>query len=346
MSHYYALSDLLAGDDDQFVRSAYLGVLGRAVDSGGLDTYTSLLASGKSRVEVLIELRRSLEGEAHGAVIAGLGSATSPEELLAHQDHGFVSCAYQTLLLRPVDAEALVRCVAELGRGAPRLQLLREILDSDEFKSRAAMALEIERMGKRGEINGAQPNMPDGGVDSGDPPGLPGSVVELMARSDSHFVHGLYQLFLGRIADAQGLENYRERMRAGLPRRAVVRGISGSEERKSRLAMLRRIDMAIKDFHAQERPLLGWAAALRCQRLDQMIAKRQFMAMNNQLSAMQKNFQQELARVESTVGKSGGTFGVRTEQKRIIKLNDLSPLARDIYFQLKNGLDERDQGDA
>jgi hypothetical protein len=61
---------------------------------------------------------------------------------------------------------------------------------------------------------------------------------------------------------------------------------------------------------------------------------------------MQKNFQQELARVESTVGKSGGTFGVRTEQKRIIKLNDLSPLARDIYFQLKNGLDERDQGDA
>jgi hypothetical protein len=348
MSHYYALGDLLAGDDDQFVRSAYLAVLGRGVDSGGLDTYTSLLASGKSRVEVLIELRRSLEGEARGAVIAGLAAATSLEELLAHQDHGFVSCAYQTLLVRPVDAEALVRCVAELGRGAPRLQLLREILDSDEFKSRAAIALEIERMGKRGEVNGAQSTMPIGrvnDVDSGDDlPGLPGSVAELIGRSDRHFVQGLYQLFLGRTADAQGLENYRERMRTGLPRRAVVLGIGGSEERKSRLAMLRRIDMAIKDFHAQDRPLLGWAAALRSQRLDQMIAKRQFISMNNQLSAMQRRFQQELARVESAVGRSGNAFGMRAQQQRTIKLNDLSPLARDIYFQLKNGLDERDKG--
>jgi hypothetical protein len=345
MSHYYALGDLLVGDDDQFVRSAYLAVLGRGVDSSGLDTYTSLLAGGKSRVEVLIELCRSLEGEAHGAVIAGLGAATSLEELLAHQDHGFVSCAYQTLLVRPVDAEALVRCVAELGRGAARLQLLREILDSGEFKSRAAMALEVERMGKRGEVNGAQSNMPADVVDSGDPPGLPGSVVELMARSDSHFVHGLYQLFLGRIADAQGLENYRERMRAGLPRRAVVRGISGSDERKSRLAMLRRIDMAIRDFHAQDRPLLGWVAALRCQRLDQMVAKRQLIALDHQLIAMQKDFQQQLARAESKMGKSGNATGMQVERKRVIKLNDLSPLARDIYFQLKNGLDERDQGD-
>lgn len=344
MKHYYALGDLLAGDDDQFVRSAYLAVLGRGVDSGGFDTYTSLLASGKSRVEVLIELRRSLEGEAHGALIAGLGAATSLEELLAHQDHGFVSCAYQTLLVRPVETEALVRRAAELGRGASRLQLLRDILDSAEFKSRAAMALEIERMGKRGEVNGAPPNMLAGGVDSGDPPGLPDSAAQLMARRDSHFVHGLYQLFLGRIADAQGLENYRERMRAGLPRRAVVRGISGSEERKSRLVMLRRIDMAIRDFHAQDRPLLGWAAALRCQRLNQMIAKRQLIALNHQLIAMQKDFQQQLARAESAIGKTRNTVGMQTERVRVIKLNDLSPLARDIYFQLKSGLDERDQG--
>jgi Domain of unknown function (DUF4214) len=350
IQHYYALGDLLQGNDDQFVRGAYLAVLGRNVDSGGLDTYSTLLANGKSRVEVLIELRRSLEGEARGAVIAGLSAATSVDELLAHEDHGFVSSAYQTLLIRPVDAEALARCVAELGRGAPRLQLLKEILDSHEFKLRVAIAQDIERMAKRGALENVSSAKTGGAVEdfdnAGDIPGLPESVAQLMERRDGDFIHGLYQLFLGRAADAEGFKDYRKRLSTGLTRRVLVLGIGGSEERRSRLAMLNRIDLAIKDFYVQDQPLIGWAAALRCQRLDQMITKRQLVAMNNQFLAMQKNFQHELARVENAVGRSGNAFGMRAQQDRSIKLNDLSPLARDIYFQLKSGLDDRKQTEA
>jgi Domain of unknown function (DUF4214) len=348
--HYYALGDLLQGNDDQFVRGAYLAVLGRSVDSGGLDTYSTLLANGKSRVEVLIELRRSLEGEARAAVLAGLTTATSVEELLAYEDYGFVSCAYQTLLIRPVDAEALVRCVTELRHGAPRLQLLREILDSHEFKLRFAIARDVERAAKRGAIESVLPEASGGVLEDsnsvGDIPGLPESVAQLMERRDGHFIHGLYQLFLGRAADAEGFKDYRQRLSTGLTRRAIVLGISGSEERRARLAMLDRINLAIKDFDVQDQPVIGWAAALRCQRLDQMITKRQLVAMNNQFLAMQKNFQHELARVENAAGRYGNAFGMRAQQERSIKLNDLSPLARDIYFQLKSGLDDRKQTEA
>lgn len=348
--HYYTLGDLLRGNDDQFVRGAYLAVLGRNADGGGLDTYSTLLANGKSRVEILLELRRSLEGEARGAIIAGLNAASSVEELLAHEDYGFVSCAYQTLLVRPVDAEALSRCATDLRHGAPRLQLLGEVLASHEFKARVAIARDIEHMAKRGAIENMPPNTIGGVVEGfdnvSDVPGLPESVAQLMGRRDGQFIHGLYQLFLGRAADAEGFKDYLKRVSTGLTRRAVVLGISGSEERRSRLAMLNRLDLAIKDFYVQDQPVIGWAAALRCQRLDQLITKRQLLVMNNQFLAMQKNFQHELLRMENAVGRIGNTSGMRAQQDRSIKLNDLSPLARDVYFQLKSGLDERKKTEA
>lgn len=141
------LSELLQGDDEQFIRDAYHAILSRGADPGGLETYMSLLSSGKSRVEILHELRRSSEGIAHGAHIAGLDAAKSLVELLAHQNHAFVSCAYQTLLVRFVDAGALERYVSELSHGMTRLQVLREIRNSEECKSREALGHGIEHIG-------------------------------------------------------------------------------------------------------------------------------------------------------------------------------------------------------
>jgi hypothetical protein len=46
----------------------------------------SLLSEGMSRIGVLQQLRRSAEGQAHGAYIRGVDTAKTVEELLAHED--------------------------------------------------------------------------------------------------------------------------------------------------------------------------------------------------------------------------------------------------------------------
>jgi Domain of unknown function (DUF4214) len=125
---FFTLDELLLGSDEHFVSIAYQALLGRRADTSGLNTYTSLLLDGKSRVELLVELRRSGEGKAHAAYIAGLDAAMSLVELLAYQDAAFLSCAFQTLLCRPVDTDAFVGYGGQLRKGVARLGLLEEML--------------------------------------------------------------------------------------------------------------------------------------------------------------------------------------------------------------------------
>ena len=353
------LSELLQGDDEQFVRHAYHAILGRGADPGGLETYMSLLSSGKSRVEVLNELLRSSEGIAHGAHIAGLDAAKSLVELLAHENHAFVSCAYQTLLVRFVDAGALDQYVLELSRGMARLQILREIRSSEECKSREALGHEMDLIAQRQKPAplSAAGKRDDDDADPDSIAQLPSSLAQLVARNDRQFIHGLYQLLLGRAADAGGLENYLSRLSAlasegvdsATSREEILRGISLSGERKSRQSMFAEFDFAINDFLQEDRPLLGWMAARRRQKRDQLVNEQRLVAMGNQIVLMRQNFQRQLEQMKEQLKTGAGVhFGnvmqQLVERKPALKLSQLSPRARDIYFQLKNGRDERKQG--
>lgn len=343
-SVFFTLGEVLQGDDRQFVGNAYWAMLGRAVDDTGLNIYTAMLAEGKSRVEVLMELRSSAEANAYGAGMDGLDGAKTLVELMSHQDHAFASCAYQTLLLRPIDGGALVRCVVELSHGVDRLQILNEIFSSDEFKSRNAIAIEIERVAVVGEPPAAITSQ-DGVTSTGDEDdrmlGLPVSKDELLARGNRNFIRGLYQILLARDADAEGLENYLIRLRSDLTRRELINGISHSPEREARRSMLRQIESAINDVALQKRPLLGIGAKMRRQALEQSIAIQKFHIMESQLIAMSRSQKAQLARVESLLGRQVEiSFASQMKKAPVLKLNQLSPLAQDIYFQLKNGLDK------
>src|SRR4051812_29861015 len=54
--------------DDEFVRGAYVAILGREADPSGLNHYLTYLADGMPREEVLLELAKSAE---HKAILAG-----------------------------------------------------------------------------------------------------------------------------------------------------------------------------------------------------------------------------------------------------------------------------------
>jgi Domain of unknown function (DUF4214) len=345
LSNFFTLAELLQGNDQQFVSNAYQALLGRGADSDGLNTYTSLLLGGKSRVELLVELRRSGEGKAHAACVAGLDAATSLVELLAHQNDAFVSCAFQTLLGRPVDANAFVGYGKELANGIARLYLLREIRKSGEFSSRNAIALEIEQVAQH--PHGVPPSLVNDDadvridIDDNSMPGPPASATQLLKLAGRQFIHGLHLLLLARIANDDELENHLSRIKSGTSKTEIVQAISQSEERRARRAMLSQLDSAVEDLQLQQQPFFGRAARLRSERLDRLVETQRINMMEYQLAAISQRFKHQLEALSKQTVNSAEESG--SEKKRVLKLNQLSPFARDIYFQIKTGLEEHEE---
>lgn len=70
-----SLTELLAWHDEDFVRCAYVTMLGRRPDEQGEWHYVEQLRQGKARLQILSELRFSAEGQGHDPGIAGLDRA-------------------------------------------------------------------------------------------------------------------------------------------------------------------------------------------------------------------------------------------------------------------------------
>jgi Domain of unknown function (DUF4214) len=353
-SIFFTLGELLEGDDNEFVGNAYWAMLGRAADYDGLGIYKVRLSEGMSRIDMLHQLRRSPEGQAHGAHIRGLDAAKTVEELLANDDCAFVCCAYQTLLIRPVDHGALKHYIAALRDGLDRLQVLNELRRSEEFQSRSVIARDLEQFAKSGDGEIVAVSARAASVDRVEEgaetlPNLPASMEDLMARNNREFVYGLYQIMFGRTADSVGLQNYLQRMASGISRKEVVRGFSTSDERKARIAFFHRLDSVNRDAKARRRPLLGTVAAVRLQQLEQAVATKRIHAMENQIAQMSRSLRVQMQSAQHApqvhTVQVERTVVLPPERKRTLKLNQLSPLARDIYFQLKNGLAKHSEGD-
>ena len=70
-----SLSELLLWHDVDFVRCAYVSVLGRQPDAEGETRYTRRLRAGRSKMEILQHLRRSPEAKDHDPGISGFDRA-------------------------------------------------------------------------------------------------------------------------------------------------------------------------------------------------------------------------------------------------------------------------------
>jgi 2-polyprenyl-3-methyl-5-hydroxy-6-metoxy-1,4-benzoquinol methylase len=69
----YAVADFLEYQDDDFIRSAYRGILRREPDASGYDHYGYLLYTGQmSKIEILGRLRYSAEGRSYAVPVRGL----------------------------------------------------------------------------------------------------------------------------------------------------------------------------------------------------------------------------------------------------------------------------------
>jgi hypothetical protein len=143
-----SVQDLLALTGEQFVRRAYLALLGRESDPSGLKYYTERLARGDSREQVIADLCADPEGQAYGSRIAGLQellgrlgeSHTAPKvdqaaDLLALHGTPFVKAAYRTVLGREADPAGLAHYVELLRSGYSRSHILAALAGSPEARS-------------------------------------------------------------------------------------------------------------------------------------------------------------------------------------------------------------------
>jgi FkbM family methyltransferase len=157
-----------------FVRAAYLTLLGREPDTGGKESYLSILRSGAAKVEVLAQLRESAEGRSRKANVAIVLEAVrrykeSPEaalkystampdtqleysvdaaptisDLLACDAQNFVRRAFWVLLGRWPEPEAFRYYVKLVGADSERLHLLAAIGGAEEAVFRAALLDRID----------------------------------------------------------------------------------------------------------------------------------------------------------------------------------------------------------
>ncbi|MCK4794986.1 MAG: DUF4214 domain-containing protein, partial [Desulfobacteraceae bacterium] len=68
----YQINDFLKYHNEEFIKNAYQGILGRVADPVGLDLYLNRLGRGVSKIEILGRLRYCSEGRKKGNKIRGL----------------------------------------------------------------------------------------------------------------------------------------------------------------------------------------------------------------------------------------------------------------------------------
>jgi hypothetical protein len=117
-------------DDVGFVTLLYRNVLGREPDATGMQTWTSALAGGKNRSDVVLDFSES--GENIGLTSPGVEQGLWLRDDAAAQ----VARLYHTTLNRLPDAEGLVTWTNVLRNGDTLLRISDDFTGSPEFISR------------------------------------------------------------------------------------------------------------------------------------------------------------------------------------------------------------------
>ena len=105
-------------NNQTFVRRVFLDLLGREPAAGGLAFYTNQLDAGRPRSDVFAEV------------------ALTGEFAQRHADRVFVLAAFIEMLARSPAAAGLDFWIGRLESGAPRAQLVQQILASAEYRER------------------------------------------------------------------------------------------------------------------------------------------------------------------------------------------------------------------
>jgi len=189
-------------------------------------------------------------------------------------------------------------------------------------------------------------------------PTIASTLAELLACHDQQFVICAYQTLLGRAPDSEGQGYYLGRLRTGFSKIQILAQLRLSDEGKTYAANLPGLDTAIERYQKGQYPLIGWLfRRLNGWESNQPI-ERKLRGIENQLLLLSDESNRRLNQIEtaltglhnlmvqqaqSIVVDLGGAptnsldlaTAIPVQLKAPDKLKQLSPRARDIYFQLK-----------
>lgn len=223
------------------VAQLYYGLLGRAADAGGLQSFTDAVESGSASLQ---RVAQSLLGSAeHASANGGVTDSTYVQDL------------YQQVLGRAADTGGLQSWTSALSGGTSRASVATAVLDSGEFQGAHANqsssayveALYEHVLDRTGDAGGVQAwaGLLDSHADSRiDVANAFVNSAEFQAhlsqqaggQSDSAFVQSVYENALGRAADAGGLQAYTSELAHGTSRADVAVSIAESAEAQQHLA--------------------------------------------------------------------------------------------------------------
>lgn len=159
-----ALRKLTLLDGELFLHEAYRKILGRPIDSGGLQHYLQSLSKGEEKLRILYDLATSPEGQARYALYPDLNdfvehltreyAPQGPIRLkdilrltALNNDDEFVQKAYRVVLRRGADAAGLATYQLALRNGLSKIWFLHSLAYSEEGRdSQKTMAVRLYLM--------------------------------------------------------------------------------------------------------------------------------------------------------------------------------------------------------
>lgn len=247
------LEAVLALNGPEFLRQAYLLMLGRPVDPEGFRNYDAQMRAGTSKLSILTELRTSPEGRAYGANVpdplallarsppAIAAPVASLQDLLRMNGLTFVDHSFVSIIGGLPGDDVRRRYIAKLNAGADKLQILLDIVDILDGAPTASKGLKEAIHKMRG---GLYP--------------VASSIGELLALDDIAFIDCAYKTLLRRAPDAVGLAHYLQLIRSGASKRRIISQLCLSAEGRKSAFSLPGLKRAILQYWLARSPLTGW----------------------------------------------------------------------------------------
>ncbi|MDR3065171.1 MAG: FkbM family methyltransferase [Comamonas sp.] len=182
---------------------------------------------------------------------------------------------------------------------------------------------------------------------------------ELLEQHDQSFIQCAYLTLLGREPDPEGLNYYLSRLRTGYSKIQILAQLSLSNEGKAYAAQLSGLDVAIARYQKSKYPLLGWLYRWINSLEGNHPNERKLRSIENQLFAFSHESKCRFNQLETAVASlhhlaaqkalvvTAEVTGINTPVASVESnptpaqpsgpegLKQLTPRARDIYFQLK-----------
>ena len=274
--------ELMTSDDQQFVQSAYRLVLGRDADPDGRTEYLGQLQAGSSRLHILAQLRLSPEGNARATKIPQLDDqladatnakaiATTIEGLFALQGLAFIRAAYLTLLGREPDSEGMENCIAQLRGGAAKVEILAQLVDSQEGRSRVANVQEIAsaiRRHRQARKDSSESSVASVDSRAAERVTATPQVADLLLCDEQEFVRLAFWVFLGRWPDPEAFGSNLKRLAEGVPRMQLLAEIEASPEAVNRYRFMTQVERAIRHHRLVAVPIIGTVVAFFLTRVE------------------------------------------------------------------------------